>query len=237
MDRGTGMRRASLRSRGITAWLLPLLFACSAGRAPSCPLSRASTADDLGTNAQQPVAGAALQRGSYYVVDSFSLPPQAELSLNALRLATWRFRRSNARLDETCLQASGALQQDPNWARYTYELHLRVHPAFTDQFLASLQGAETPSELQDQNLETWIDVQVDGSTGRVKRIGFEAPGGSTLAFTLAAIASVQRAAELRPPAAHRSSDGDLYFRWTFFRDPERACSTFFLRHASGLARG
>lgn len=178
---------------------------------------------------QPPVARTALQVGSYYVVDLGNIPPEAELSLNAVRMATWAFHRSEAWIDERNLAPFGGQQADPNWARYTYELHRRVHPSFTDQFLASLQGEETPVELQDPNLQAWVDVQVDGCTGKAKRIGFKAPEGHALAFTLAAIASIQRASALRPPEAYRSTDGDVHFRWTFHRAPERGCSSYFLR--------
>ena len=106
-------------------------------------------------------------------------------------------------------------------AVYIVSMHRRIHPLFTDQFLA---GFDARHELDDPQLSTQLEIVVraDGSLDRVTIVRSSgAPG-----LDVAAVDSVTHAAPFDPvPAAIRSADGKLHLTWKFHRDAVLGCAT------------
>lgn len=109
------------------------------------------------------------------------------------------------------------------FAHYLVAIHDRIHPIFTDQFLASLTNLP-PSHPLNRELHTELEIVIDRKTGQLVRVGIIRPSGVTV-FDLAALDAVRRAAPFGPaPEIIASPNGNVYLHWEFHRDPHDACS-------------
>jgi TonB family protein len=108
---------------------------------------------------------------------------------------------------------------------YLVRMHNRLHPIFTDEFLAWLDTLPTSDPRNQPQLAVRIEFATSGTDGRVVRIGVVRSSGVP-SFDAAALDAVNQAAPFGPPPADLlSSDGNVYFHWEFHRDPVFACST------------
>ncbi len=112
------------------------------------------------------------------------------------------------------------------FASYLNQIHVRIHPLFADDFLASLDALPSSHPMNDPSLVTALEIVLDHESGRLVRRGVTRTSGVT-AFDVSAIASVDRAAPFgAPPSEIVSPDGNVYLHWEFRRD-QMACSTLF----------
>lgn len=110
------------------------------------------------------------------------------------------------------------------FATYLNAIHQRVHPIFTDQFLAGLANLPASHPL-NQALRTDVEIVIDHRTGKLVRMGIIRPSG-VAAFDVAVTDAVTRAQPFGPaPDIISSPDGNVYLHWEFHRDPMDACST------------
>lgn len=124
--------------------------------------------------------------------------------------------------NQTALNAARA-----PFASYLNLVHNRLHPIFADQFLASLDELPASHPLNGRDLVTHIEIVLDREEGRIQRMGVTKTSGVT-AFDVAALSAVDRAQPFgTPPREIVSPDGNVYFHWEFFRNPQFACSTYF----------
>lgn len=111
------------------------------------------------------------------------------------------------------------------FAEYIVKVHNRLHPIFSDEFLASLEGLPSWSPLHQKNLFTNLEIVIAGEDGRIVRMGIIRPSGLT-AFDAAALGSVNRAQPFGPaPESIWSYDGNVYLHWEFHRELNLACSS------------
>ncbi|HEY6080098.1 MAG TPA: hypothetical protein VIW29_14895 [Polyangiaceae bacterium] len=112
------------------------------------------------------------------------------------------------------------------FAAYLNQIHVRIHPIFADQFLASLDAMPASHPMNDPTLVTALEIVLDREEGRLVRRGVTRTSGVT-AFDISAISAVDRAAPFgTPPNEIVSPDGNVYLHWEFRRD-QMACSTLF----------
>ncbi len=110
------------------------------------------------------------------------------------------------------------------FAVYLNAMHTRIHPIFTDSFLASLHALPASHVLNDNHLVTRLEIVLTRD-GRIVKMGVVKASGVT-AFDIAALDSVQRASPFgQAPAILASTDGQVYVQWEFHRDEVYACST------------
>jgi hypothetical protein len=113
------------------------------------------------------------------------------------------------------------------FASYLNLVHNRLHPIFADQFLGSLDELPGSHPLNGTELVTHLEIVLDREEGRIQRMGVTRTSGVT-AFDVAALSAVDRAQPFgAPPREIVSPDGNVYFHWEFFRNPQYACSTYF----------
>lgn len=106
---------------------------------------------------------------------------------------------------------------------YLNSIHNRIHPIFTDQFLASLANLPASHPL-NQALRTDVEIVIEHRTGKLVRMGIIRPSGVT-EFDVAVLEAVMKAQPFGPaPAAISSPDGNVCLHWEFHRDPVDACS-------------
>jgi TonB family protein len=99
---------------------------------------------------------------------------------------------------------------------YVNAMHSRIHPLFSDGFLAS-----TP--INDSRLFATVEI-VLAREGHIVKMGVVKPSG-VAAFDAGALDSVQRASPFgEAPVAILSSDGNVHIQWDFHRDEVLACS-------------
>jgi TonB family protein len=111
------------------------------------------------------------------------------------------------------------------FASYLIAMHKRIHPIFADSFLGSLDQLPATHPLNDPRLRTEIEIILEQKSGDLVRMGVTNASG-TVAFDIAALESVRRAAPFgQPPPEVVSPDGNVYVHWAFRRNTE-ACSTF-----------
>jgi hypothetical protein len=111
------------------------------------------------------------------------------------------------------------------FATYIHRVHNRIHPMFADQYLASLAGRPKTDALNDVTLMTRVEIVLDGSTGKIVRMGVIKTSGVT-AYDLTVLTAVDRAAPFgKAPDEIASADGNVYVQWEFHRDPIDACTT------------
>jgi hypothetical protein len=170
-----------------------------------------------------------LEPGAYYVIQNPAPHDGTPLTLHASQNWPWQVCRAGRFIPYKLVANDGATAQSATWTGYAEALHHRVHPIFVDQFLASLSAEEVAAEFDNPNLAATVDVALDVRTGAVTQIGFVAPRKSVVPFFFAAIEAVVRGSKLAPPAELAGMDGSVYFQWTLYRDPQRSCSTYFLR--------
>jgi hypothetical protein len=111
---------------------------------------------------------------------------------------------------------------------YLHHIHNLIHPIFADGFLDSLDNTFPANHpINAQKLVTWLEIVVDGETGKIVKMGVVKASGVT-AFDVAALDAVDRAGKGsfgKPPTAILSPDGNVYFHWEFHRDRPIACGT------------
>jgi TonB family protein len=110
------------------------------------------------------------------------------------------------------------------FAHYAVAMHNRIHPIFTDQFMASLDKLPPTDPMNDKRIATTLEIVLDRD-GSILQMGVVKTSGIT-AFDMAALDSVQRAGPFgKAPDAILSYNGHVYMRWEFHRDPTVGCST------------
>lgn len=137
--------------------------------------------------------------------------------------------RRDAAAPFTTAVGTGNQRRLPNeslkpWVAFLNATHQRLHPIFTDTYLASLCSLDRRDALNDPALSVKLDITVlpDGSMEKVGVV--EASGQPT--FDAAAVESFQRLATLpRPDPSMLSEDGRAHLHWQFSRDETRGCST------------
>lgn len=113
------------------------------------------------------------------------------------------------------------------FASYLNLVHNRLHPVFADRFLGSLDELPASHPLNGPELVTHLEIVLDREEGRIQRMGVAKTSGVT-AFDVAALESVHKAQPFgAPPKEIVSPDGNVYFHWEFYRNPQFACSTYF----------
>jgi hypothetical protein len=145
-------------------------------------------------------------------------------SLDRWRAAITNYVASVKPGNQTALNTA----QSP-FGTYLHHIHNRIHPIFADDFLDSLDGRFPANHpINESKLVTWLEIVVDGETGKLVKMGVVRASGVT-AFDVAALDAVDRAAGKagfgKPPAAILSTDGNVYFHWEFHRDRPIACGT------------
>jgi TonB family protein len=109
------------------------------------------------------------------------------------------------------------------FATYFTQIHLRVHPIFSEDFVDYLTSLPANHPLNDPKLVTVIEIVLT-SEGTIDHLGVVRHSGQT-AFDVAALDAIDRAAPFgKPPAAIISYNGKVYLHWEFHRDDWR-CST------------
>ena len=107
---------------------------------------------------------------------------------------------------------------------YLIKMHTRLHPIFSDEFLAWLDTLPSSDPRNQPQLVVRIEVAMSGTDGRVVRIGVVRSSG-VASFDAAALDVVDQAGPFgHAPSDILSSDGNVYFHWDFHRDPAIACS-------------
>lgn len=110
------------------------------------------------------------------------------------------------------------------FADYLRQMHNRIHPIFSNTFLAALQLLPASDPLNRPELFTRLELGIDHETGRILRLGVVHSSGIR-AFDVAALESVHRAQPFGPaPPEIVSPDGSVYVRWEFHRNVA-ACGT------------
>jgi hypothetical protein len=116
-----------------------------------------------------------------------------------------------------------------DFAVYVNNMHNRVHPIFADVFLASLDKLPSSHRMNNPKLNTQIEIVLLPQEGTVHRMAVTRSSG-VVEFDRAALESVWRGSPFgEAPAKITSTDGRVYFRWEFWREPYYACSTYFVR--------
>jgi hypothetical protein len=111
------------------------------------------------------------------------------------------------------------------WATYISAMHTRIHPIYSDWFLASLDAQPQSGPMNDPHLYTAVEIVLSGDGRSIVKMGVVKTSG-VAAFDVAALDTVTRAMPFaQPPASILSSDGRAYVRWEFHRDDVAACST------------
>jgi TonB family protein len=114
------------------------------------------------------------------------------------------------------------------YANYLNAMHNRIHPLFTDKFLAMLDHWPASHPLNNEALRTEVEIVLNRESGDLVRLGVTHSSG-VRDFDLGVIQMVERAAPFgAPPPEIVSPDGNVYVHWEFHRNKE-ACSTFNVR--------
>jgi TonB family protein len=109
------------------------------------------------------------------------------------------------------------------WARYLWQIHVRVHPIFADGYIASLEELPKTHALNDPKLAVHIEIALR-EDGAIDHLAVVRPSGVT-AFDVAALDAFKRAAPFgAAPTAILGPDGLAYVRWELRRGDEH-CST------------
>lgn len=153
-------------------------------------------------------------------VEAPPVPLDAPLHQRNINPAKWTAAR------ESYVSRVATRQQLPlggesrvGFAHMLNALHLRIHPYFSDQYLASRTDPE-------RALSVKLELSVLG-TGELGVLGVTRSSGRP-EFDAAALESVQRALPMDPVDPHLlSSDGHLYVTWEFHATRHYACSTYF----------
>jgi hypothetical protein len=115
------------------------------------------------------------------------------------------------------------------FVEYANQIHNRVHPVFSDTFLASLDAPTDSSPMSSLELATALELVLSGTDGHIVRMGVVRPGG-VMAFDTEVLESVKQASPFGPaPSEIVSPDGSVYLHWEFHRRPEYACSPYFAK--------
>ena len=125
------------------------------------------------------------------------------------------------------------------FAGYLNAMHNRIHPLFSDSWLATLDSLPATQALNNPRLSTNLEIVLEQKSGDIERMGVIRSSGNN-AFDSAVLYVVKRAAPYgTPPQEIVSPDGNVYVHWAFHRNSE-ACSPFnarpFLLKAQATAR-
>jgi TonB family protein len=111
-----------------------------------------------------------------------------------------------------------------SFAIYINQMHARIHPIFSDEFLEWLDDLPETDPLNNQALRTRLEIVLTAD-GHLRHMGIVKSSGVT-AFDILALEAVHRAQPFGPaPKAIRSSDGNVYLHWELHRDETRACTS------------
>jgi len=153
-------------------------------------------------------------------VTSEAAPPSHEVDLER-----WRSELEGYIPVATASKSHIPLTALKPFAEYIVKMHNRLHPIFSDQFLASLERLPSWSPLHQKNLFTNLEIVIAGEDGRIVRLGVIRQSGLAT-FDAAALDSVDRAQPFGPaPESIWSYDGNVYLHWEFHRAPNLACSS------------
>lgn len=112
-----------------------------------------------------------------------------------------------------------------SFAKYLNAMHNRIHPIFTDTYLASLDKLPKDDPRNDPKLVTRVELVISPDDGRILQLGVVRSSG-VASFDTAAVDSVNSAAPFGPATPDMaSSDGKIYIHWELHRDPVLGCST------------
>jgi hypothetical protein len=111
-------------------------------------------------------------------------------------------------------------------ATYINRIHSKIHPRWGGDYLPSLDRNYGPGHpLSDSDLNTVLELAVDGETGQLDEVTILESSGLT-SYDMEAIHIVNAVApNPEAPEALRSPDGNVYLHWNFWRD-QRQCGTF-----------
>jgi hypothetical protein len=109
------------------------------------------------------------------------------------------------------------------WATLLGQIHARLHPLFTDEYLRSLERMPPESPLQNLKLTVLIELHLVPGSGAIHRLGVRRASGVP-EFDAAALTAFSRALPVPFPERLASTDGYAYVLWELHRDPRVACS-------------
>ena len=112
------------------------------------------------------------------------------------------------------------------WARYVVAIHAKLHPVFTDEYLASLCALDRGDALNDPKLTAEVELAIRAD-GAIANIGLISPSGQE-SFDAAVLQSFERIAPLPSPDPQTlSTDGHVYVRWQLTRDEHAGCAPIY----------
>jgi hypothetical protein len=114
------------------------------------------------------------------------------------------------------------------FATYLNDLHKLIHPQFADKFLKSLSKRSNDNLLNNATLMTRVELVIDGKTGVLLQAAVVSSSGVS-EFDEGAVRSIELSAPFPPaPVEIQSPDGNVYLHWELFRNPDYACSAYFM---------
>jgi hypothetical protein len=108
------------------------------------------------------------------------------------------------------------------------KINHRVHPIFTDQFLASLNQLPPDAPL-NRSLFAVVDLTLEPREGLIAAIAIVRTSRIE-AFDAGVVDALRKAAPFgAAPVEILSEDGKVHLQWVLHRNPEVACSTYFMQ--------
>ncbi|APR79299.1 Hypothetical protein A7982_04646 [Minicystis rosea] len=196
-------------ARSALACLVPaallLLPSCAAEHATAAPASPAPVAT---VTAGAPAASAAPVATAPAGAPASSTTPAPNDAEPSVQVGTVADKLGDARVP---------------FARYLIQVHERLHPAFSDAFLGSLEKLPRSHPMNQDGLQTTVELAIDHRTGSIVRMVIVKTSGVT-AFDVGVLDAVIRAQPFGPaPDIIASPDGNVYVHWSFYRDPRDGC--------------
>ena len=115
-----------------------------------------------------------------------------------------------------------------NFGMYMVAMHNRIHPVFSDRYVAWLKTLPPTDSRNDMDLTTLVEMVIDRD-GSISQLGVICSSGNEN-FDIGVLDSIAQAVPFGSPAPGTlSSDGKLYLRWWFARNPVLGCSTMSAR--------
>ena len=115
-----------------------------------------------------------------------------------------------------------------DFGKYLVSMHERIHPFFSDRYLEALTDQPAGDPRNDMTLTTLVEIVI-ARDGSISQLGVVCPSGNE-DFDIGVLDSISWAVPFAPPAPTTlSSDGKLYLRWWFGRNPVLACAVFYAR--------
>ena len=119
------------------------------------------------------------------------------------------------------------------FATYLNAMHRKIHPIFSDRFLALLDDSSAGKLIlndasENPKLSTTLEIALDAS-GSIAKLGVVKSSGIR-EFDEGVLKSVVVSAPFgAAPPEILSPDGLVYMHWEFHRDEVKACSTMYVR--------